>query len=104
MSIVSLELRVASDFFHYVADTLAPVVDEGKSRADKLAKDAQSTLGEYEKYGKDKLGQLQGTAEKKGDEIKSDAKQLKGDAEKKADEAKGSAKQTKDDAHKKLQK
>lgn len=104
LSVISLELRVASDFFHYVADTLRPAYESGKSRADELTKSAQQQLGEYEKYGKDKLSQLKGEAQKKGDEVKGDAQKLKSDAEKKADEAKGSAQKTKDDAQKKLQK
>lgn len=104
LAIISLELRVASDFFHYVADTIKPAYEEGKSKAGELNKFAQDKAAEYEKYGKEKYSELKGEADKKTSEAKDVAQkktdEAKDTASKKTDEAKDTAQKTKEKAQK----
>lgn len=71
MAVISLELRVASDFFHYVAETLRPAYEESKTKAD-----------EVKKYGQDKYDQLKHEASKTGEQAKDNAQKTKEKAQK----------------------
>ncbi|KAJ8611462.1 hypothetical protein MRB53_037981 [Persea americana] len=93
LAIVSLELRIASDFFHYVADNLRPVYEDSKDKLDELTKSAQDKAGEVKKDASKKADEAHDTAHKKGQEVKDTAN-------KKTDEAKDTAQKTKEKAQK----
>ena len=93
LAILSLELRVASDFFHYVAENLRPAYEESKNKADALKKTTQDKAVEYQKTAQDKASEYQKYGQEKYE-------QLTSEASKKTDVAKEHAQKTKEKAQK----
>ncbi|KAH9822044.1 Pathogenesis associated protein Cap20 [Teratosphaeria destructans] len=105
MAIISTELRIASDFFHAVADFVGPKYEQGKKKGSDYVRQAQDQAGQYKQVGQDKLNDITSVGQQKVDEYskvgQQKAQQAKDVANAKKDEAKDTAQGAKDEAAKK---
>lgn len=97
MAIVSTELRIASDFFHAVADVLGPKYEESKKKGSEYVKELESKAEQYKQMGADKVNDYTKTGQAKADELKKQGEETK-------EEAKKQAQGAKEEAQKKTQK
>ncbi len=93
LALISTQLKLASDFFQLIADFLGPKYEEGKSKANHYAKQAQDTADEYTAYGKEKLNELA----KKGDEYTKQAQNKAGELQKEGEKGVEQAKKKGDE-------
>ncbi|KAK5119237.1 hypothetical protein LTR85_007851 [Meristemomyces frigidus] len=104
IALMSTELKIASDFFHVVADILGPKYEESKKKGSDYIGQAKDTAEHYKQIGQDKVGEYTKIGQQKADEFQQKGQektqQAKGQAEQTKEQAKGKAEQTKEDAKK----
>ncbi|KAF2173403.1 hypothetical protein M409DRAFT_15687 [Zasmidium cellare ATCC 36951] len=108
LAIVSTELRIASDFFHAVADILGPKYEESKKKGSEYIKDLENKAEHYKQIGQDKVNEYTKLGQAKADEYTKAGQQkteeLKKQGEETKEEAKKQAQGAKEEAQKKTQK
>ncbi|GIZ48680.1 hypothetical protein CKM354_001173100 [Cercospora kikuchii] len=126
LALVSTNLKIASDVFQVIADTLGPKYEESKKKSADYVNHAQDHLNnlknnasgkfneaqkygqdkynEAQKYGQDKYNEAQKYGQEKYDEAQKYGNEKKDQAKQTKDEAKDQAKQTKDEAKKQANK
>ncbi|CAK1367147.1 hypothetical protein CB0940_10467 [Cercospora beticola] len=115
LALVSTNLKIASDVFQVIADTLGPKYEESKKKSADYVNNAQDHLNnlknnasgkfnDAQKYGQDKYNEAQKYGQEKYDEAQKYGNEKKDQAKQTKDEAKDQAKQTKDEAKKQANK
>jgi CRISPR/Cas system CSM-associated protein Csm4 (group 5 of RAMP superfamily) len=104
MAIISLEMRVVSDFFQALSDLVGPKYEESKKKGADYVRAAQETANNYKQVGQEKLNDLTSQGQQQADELskygQEKTDQAKATADKKKEEAKGQAQGAKEEAKK----